>query len=97
MTEIQGSNAIALKAEADEVYCIQYNSMNTIADIFNNTDGAIRVSLSNDLNDTNNVGRYCYISANSGYNGFSFASIRGGNNKLYIKAEKTGYISVLIK
>ncbi|MFR4538145.1 MAG: hypothetical protein ACLT5F_09020 [Anaerotignaceae bacterium] len=80
-----------ISLKKDEVYELIYSRDYRI-DIFNNCDSDIYISFSNEFIVSGNIGNYLTIPSNVAFNNLK---LRKSSNKLYIKSQVDGNITVI--
>lgn len=90
MINIKGNTLVTFTATAGEIYCIQYET-NHAVNIANLTEGDIYVSSDGVFDELNGVGGYIIIPSGGGYNDYNHIYT---SNKLFIKADEDGKVSV---
>lgn len=94
MTEYKGQQAMSISVSAGDVICINYDLISSL-NIVNLTEGAIFVSEENDFEVSNNVGNFLTITDGNSYNEYFF--YKNKKNKIYIKSDANGIVSVVRK
>ena len=88
MTTIKGSGFLTGRAEAGEIYEIQYSTPPRL-NVLNSTEGDLKISSSSDFTDDSVSGQYLTIPKNAGINGIAVPF-----EAVYIKAEAGGNIVI---
>lgn len=90
MTKIEAKKIMTIDVTANEIYEINFGTMFT-ADIMNYTDGNVCISFDSVFNDDGDTKHYLELGKGCAYN-----SLKNGMGVMYIKAESSGKVAVVM-
>ena len=96
MIQIKGQDLLTLDVIAGNIYEITYDQISAL-NIFNYTEGSLFISNKEDCDFKfeDNVGNFLTIGSGNGFNNILF--YMNGENKIYLKPDANGYISMFRK
>lgn len=90
MTKIKARKFTTIDVTPDEIYELDFGTMFT-ADFMNYTDGNVCISFDSTFNDDGDAKNYLELGKGCAYN-----SLKNGIGLIYIKAESSGKVAVVM-